>query len=210
MLAEIDTPALPYGISDVHVDGVNVTESHLMLPQVLNDSLRDHAKRVGVSLASLCHLAWAQVISRTSSQERVVFGTALFGQTQGRSGPDRAMGVFINVLPLRIDVGDRSVHDSVLQTHADLEMLLDHERASLAFAQRCSGVPAGTPLFSAMLNYRHNNTPSNENKSLIGINVLEVKERTNYPFVMSVEDAGVSLGLTAQVVLPFGPSRICG
>ncbi|KAF9341231.1 hypothetical protein BGX26_008748, partial [Mortierella sp. AD094] len=28
MLAEIDTPSLPYGLSDVHDDGVDVTESH--------------------------------------------------------------------------------------------------------------------------------------------------------------------------------------
>ncbi|KAG0000630.1 hypothetical protein BGZ80_006329, partial [Entomortierella chlamydospora] len=102
------------------------------------------------------------------------------------------MGVFINVLPLRIDVGDRSVHDSVLQTHADLETLLGHERASLALAQRCSGVPAGTPLFSAILNYRHNSTPSDESQGHIDINILEVKERTNYPFVI-IQLPGVTL-----------------
>ncbi|KAF9338819.1 hypothetical protein BGX26_009566, partial [Mortierella sp. AD094] len=47
MLAEIDTPALPYGLSSVHHDGVGVTESHLALPQALNDRLRSHAKRMG-------------------------------------------------------------------------------------------------------------------------------------------------------------------
>ncbi|KAF9342661.1 hypothetical protein BGX26_007078, partial [Mortierella sp. AD094] len=120
------------------------------------------------------------------------------------------MGMFINTLPLRVDVDDRSVLDSVLQTHTDLAALLEHEHASLALAQRCSGIPAGTSLFSAMLNYRHNSAQSSESRSLAGINILEVNERTNYPFVMSVEDGGVSLGLTAQVVQPFDSSRICG
>ncbi|KAF9154436.1 hypothetical protein BGX20_004685, partial [Mortierella sp. AD010] len=210
MLADIDTPALPYGISDIHVDGSKFANSHFMLPQALNNSLRDHAKREEVSLASLCHLAWAQVISRISGQERVVFGTVLFSQTQRRPGHDKAIGVSTNVLPLRIDVGDRSVEDSVLQTHTDLETLLDHEHASLELAQRCSGIPVGAPLFSAILNYRHNSAGSDESQGFVGINVLEVKERTNYPFVMSVEDGGVSLGLTAQAVQPFESSRICG
>ncbi|KAF9369890.1 hypothetical protein BGX21_005767, partial [Mortierella sp. AD011] len=210
MLVDIDTPALPYGISNVHIDGIDVTESHRMLPEVLNNKLRSHAKKMGVSLASLCHLAWAQVISRTSGQERVVFGTVLFGRMDAGSGSDSAMGLFINTLPLRIDMDDRSVQDRVLQTHADLARLLEHEHASLALAQRCSSTPSGTPLFNAMLNYRHNSTPPNENEGLNGIKILEGTERTNYPFVMSVEDGSVSLGLTAQVLQPYDSSRICG
>ncbi|KAF9348034.1 hypothetical protein BGX26_000514, partial [Mortierella sp. AD094] len=124
MLADIDTPTLPYGLSNAHNDGADVTESYLALPQVLNDSLRGHAKRMGVSLASLCHLAWAQVISKTSGQEQVVFGTVLSGHIQGASDSDQ--GHFINTLPLRIDVGDTSVEESVRQTQADMAALLKH------------------------------------------------------------------------------------
>ncbi|KAF9342009.1 hypothetical protein BGX26_008541, partial [Mortierella sp. AD094] len=51
MLAEIDSPTLPYGLSGVHHDGWDVLESHAMLPQDLSNRLRGHAKRMGVSLA---------------------------------------------------------------------------------------------------------------------------------------------------------------
>ncbi|KAF9342738.1 hypothetical protein BGX26_006928, partial [Mortierella sp. AD094] len=198
MLAEIDTPALPYGLSDVHHDGLDVLKSNIALPEDLNDRLRGHAKRMGVSLASMCHLAWAQVISRTSGQERVVFGTVLFGRMQGGSGSDQAMGLFINTLPLRVDVGEASVEESIRQTHGDLAALLEHEHASLALAQRCSSVPAGTPLFSAVFNYRHNTTSTKGGSSKNTWSVIEAQERTNYPFVISVEDGGSTLGLTAQ------------
>lgn len=67
-----------------------------MLPQDLNDRLRSQAKALGVSFASLCHLAWAQVVSRTSGEDEVVFGIVLFGRMQ--SGPaDSALGLFINM-----------------------------------------------------------------------------------------------------------------
>ncbi|KAF9185959.1 hypothetical protein BGZ49_004236, partial [Haplosporangium sp. Z 27] len=209
MLIEVDTPSLPYGLSNIHGDGVNTTESRLMLEQELNNRLRGHAKRMGVSLASLCHLAWAQVISKTSGQEKVVFGTVLFGRMQGGSGSDRAMGMFINTLPIRIDVGDVSVEDSVRRTQTDLAALLDHEHASLALAQRCSSIPAGTPLFSSLLNYRHNTAESIDAAEIQGINILDGQERTNYPFGISIEDGGDTLGITAQITKEVDSRRIC-
>jgi aryl carrier-like protein len=209
MLQDIDTPSLPFGLKDVHGQGDNVSTSHQSLPQDLNDRLRRQAKQLGVSVASLCHLAWAQVISRTCEVNRVVFGTVLFGRMDSGQGSDSAMGLFINTLPLRVDLTG-TVRESVLQTHERLASILEHEHASLALAQRCSNVPKGTPLFSAILNYRHN-TPSSDETSLdTGIEYLESQERTNYPFALSAEDYGVSLGLTAEVVQPYSPSRICG
>ncbi|KER01778.1 non-ribosomal peptide synthetase [Photorhabdus temperata] len=210
MLAEVDEPTLPFGLTEVHRDGSRVTESYRMLTAGLNDRLRSQARRLGVSLAALCHLAWAQVLSCTSGQEKVVFGTVLFGRMAAGNGADNGMGLFINTLPLRLDIDDTPVRDSVQEVHLRLAGLLAHEHASLALAQRCSGVASGTPLFSALLNYRHNEQPDPLDETMAGIEFLGEQERTNYPFGLSVEDGGSSLGLTAYVVQPFDPDRICG
>ncbi|WP_266169313.1 non-ribosomal peptide synthetase [Dyella subtropica] len=207
MLADIDEPTAPFGVAAARLDGTQIREAHRPLPQALNDRLRAQARRLGVSLASLCHLAWGQVVARTSGRESVVFGTVLFGRMSAGEGADRALGLFINTLPLRLDLDDSDVLASVQRTHARLAELLKHEHASLALAQRCSGVAAPHPLFTTVLNYRHNDAASQPTS--LGIEWLGEEERSNYPFAMSVEDGGHNLGLTAQSVPLVAPERLC-
>ncbi|WP_247510020.1 non-ribosomal peptide synthetase [Bradyrhizobium sp. 157] len=214
MLFDIDEPTTPFGLDRVHGDGDGVAEARRALPEQLNARLRVLARRLGVSLASLCHLAWGQVVARSSGRERVVFGTVLFGRMHAGAGGDRTMGLFINTLPLQLDLDGTAVEDSVHHAHARLAELMAHEHASLALAQRCSGVAAPAPLFSSILNYRHNATPANpsadqNSAGVHGIEWLGGEERTNYPLMMAIEDYGQALGLTAQVVHPLSADRIC-
>ncbi|KAF9346981.1 hypothetical protein BGX26_001500, partial [Mortierella sp. AD094] len=73
-------PAEPYRnfIAQVRLGGKEKA-SFRSLPQELNKKLRGQAKRLNVSLASICHLAWALVVARSSGQKKVVFGTVLLG-----------------------------------------------------------------------------------------------------------------------------------
>ncbi|TNB90869.1 amino acid adenylation domain-containing protein [Pseudomonas jessenii] len=211
-LADIDEPTLPFGLQEVQGDGRGIDEAQQALPADVYQRLRTQARQAGVSVASLIHLAWARVLAATSGQQRVVFGTVLMGRMQGGEGADRALGVFINSLPLRIDV-DAGVLDAVRATHARLTALLGHEHASLALAQRCSGVASPSPLFSALLNYRHSDEsellePSSQ--AWQGIETLANEERTNYPLTMSVDDFGNGLRLTGRAVAQIGAQRICG
>lgn len=80
MLADIDEPTTPFGLSEVLGDGCGTHEARRMLPQQLHQRLRRQARRLGSSLASLCHLAWGQVVARSTGREQVVFGTVLFGR----------------------------------------------------------------------------------------------------------------------------------
>src|ERR1700722_1211162 len=218
LLGNIDEPTAPFGLMDVHLDGSRVRQAYLALSGELSARLRGMAKRLGVSLASLFHLAWGQVLSKATDRADVVFGTVLFGRMQAGEGADQAMGLFINTLPVKLSLDEATVTDSVRQTHQLLADLLRHEHAPLALAQRCSGVSAPAPLFTCLLNYRHNKPMGGDTASHLsdtadlwsGVSSLNSEERTNYPITLSVEDFGQDLGLTAQVLQPLEPARICG
>ncbi|RQP22622.1 non-ribosomal peptide synthetase, partial [Piscinibacter terrae] len=210
MLADVDEPTTPYGLVDVQGDGRGIAEFRREVDSPLARRLRERARALGVSAASLFHVAWAQVLARVSGRDDVVFGTLMLGRMQGGSGADRVLGLFINTLPVRIHVGDDSAPASVRRTHALLTRLLRHEHAPLALAQRCSAVAAPAPLFSALLNYRHTTQPqAGSARNTLGIEFLGGEERTNYPFTLSVDDLGEGFTLTAQVQAPAQPQRVC-
>ena len=213
LLGDVEEPTAPFGLLDVQRDGTGIEEARIEVDPVLARRLQTRARKLGVSTASVCHLAWAQVLARVSGRKDVVFGTVLFGRMQGGEGAERGMGLFINTLPMRIRMGREGVETDVRRAHEQLADLLRHEHASLAQAQRCSKVAAPTPLFSALLNYRHNTTTmqivGEEQQGWEGVEWLRGEERTNYPVVLSVEDFGEGFGLTAQVVSSIGAKRIC-
>ncbi|MGJ4962730.1 amino acid adenylation domain-containing protein [Bradyrhizobium sp. HKCCYLRH3061] len=210
MLADIDAPTAPFGLMEVRSDGDGVREARLPLPAALDARLRAQARRLGASLASLCHVAWGQVLARSSGREQVVFGTVLLGRMQAGHDTGRSLGLFINTLPVRLDLDGTSVEDSVRAAHARLAELMAHEHASLAMAQRCSGVAPPTPLFSAILNYRHGRRQDAQVDAELpqGVEWLGGEERTNYPLMLAVDDDGHGLHLTVQVAAPVAPERV--
>ncbi|RXT70445.1 amino acid adenylation domain-containing protein [Pseudomonas syringae] len=212
MLGQVTEPTLPFGLHDVQGDGRDIKQARQAVAAELAGRIRRQARSLGVSAASLHHLAWAQVLGRTSGQEDVVFGTVLLGRMQGGDGADRSLGMFINTLPLCLNVGEQGVREGVKATHARLTALLGHEHASLALAQRCSAIAPPLPLFSALLNYRHSAEPQvsdQGDRAWGGIEVLGWNERTNYPLTLAVDDLGEGFALTVQATAGIDPQRVC-
>jgi amino acid adenylation domain-containing protein/natural product biosynthesis luciferase-like monooxygenase protein len=212
MLGDVTEPTLPFGLSNVHQDSVHTTELRRMLPQKLNDRLRVQVRRLGVSMASFCHLAWGQVLARCSGVVQVVFGTVLTGRMQGGEGVNNAVGFFINTLPLRLDFDDTGTETAVRRVHASLAELFTYENASLRLALRCSGVPAPTPLFSSTLNYRNYSKPtaseSRTGNVLTGMEFWRGERHSNYPVSISFDDHGRSLMTYIEVAQTLSADRV--
>ncbi|EGH33950.1 amino acid adenylation, partial [Pseudomonas syringae pv. japonica str. M301072] len=78
-------------------------------------------------------------------------------------------------------------------------------------AQRCSGVAAPTPLFSALLNYRHDavsDVSAEAASAWGGIESFGTEDHTNYPLTLNVDDLGDAFTLTVQAVQQINAQRI--
>ncbi|GGK90895.1 non-ribosomal peptide synthetase [Mangrovihabitans endophyticus] len=214
LLADVTEPTAAHGVLDVHGDGRDVAEVRLPLPADLAGRVREQARRWQVSPATLFHVVFSQVLAAVSGRDDVVFGTVLLGRAGSGRGADRAPGLFINTLPVRLRLGGLGVGEATHRMREHLIELMIHEHASLALAQRVSGVAPPAPLFTALFNYRHNagdgsaGGDSAADGGSAGMEFLLGRERSNYPLVVSVDDVGVEFGITVQAVAPIDPAWV--
>ncbi|WP_139281710.1 non-ribosomal peptide synthetase, partial [Vibrio aerogenes] len=213
-LSDIDTPCAPFNLLNTQSHGQQIDSARYPLDDALARQLREQARELGVSAASLFHLAWGMVVRAATGRDDVVFGTVLFGRMAGGDGADRALGMFLNTLPLRLSLGDMTVAGAVQETHTRLAELLNYEHAPLSMVQQCSGVAAQMPLFTSLLNYRYqgSHTPaSSEQAETVwqGVEMLSGEERTNYPVGLSVDDiAGQGFCLDLKIDAQIGCERV--
>ena len=208
-LGDIEEPTAPFGLVDVRGYNSQIEAADNTFEPDLSRRVRAQARRLSVSAATLFHAACALVVARTSGRDDVVFGTVLLGRLQGSVGAQRTLGIFINTLPLRLPVREVTAKELVEQTQRGLVELLHHEQSSLALAQRCSGVPGSTPLFSTLVNYRHSPPGEAEGWSQTsGIRMLAAQDRTNFPIHIAVDDLGEGFAVTVQTDRRVDPQRM--
>ncbi|MFJ8329763.1 AMP-binding protein, partial [Streptomyces anulatus] len=85
------------------------------------------------------------------------------------------------------------------------------EHASLALAQQASGLAGNTPVFTSLLNYRHNTGAEAEKEGYArpeGMRVLSSRERTNYPLGVSVDDNGDLMSFAVDAIAPIDPEAV--
>ncbi|MFG3165509.1 AMP-binding protein, partial [Streptomyces sp. NPDC048232] len=214
LLGDVTEPTLPFGLADAHGDGAGVRSARLRVDDGLAARVREGARTIGVSPATLFHVAWARVLASLAGRTDVVFGTVLLGRMHAGAGAEWMPGPFMNTLPVRMDVAASGVVDAVRAMQAQLAGLLVHEHAPLAIAQKASAASASAPLFTSLLNYRHGrqrvDLPSNEGRhQLNGVEMVYSRESTNYPLAVSVDDLGSGFAITTDVVAPEDPNLVC-
>lgn len=214
LLGDVDTTTAPYGVLDVRGGDAVILRSVQELSDDLSARVHSTARAQGVPTSVLFHAAWGLVVAATSGRDDGIFGTVLSGRSQGTSGANHALGMFINTLPMRIRLQQNSVRDIVQDAYQQLSGLLTHEQAPLALAQRCSAVDASLPMFTVILNCRHGDLTDTAGENVEhlagqeGIHFQESETRTNYPIEIAVANEGSGFSLTAQSISGIDPHRI--
>src|SRR5262245_23060766 len=123
-------------------------EKNLRLSEETSRRLEEVARKWQVTLNTVVEGAWAVVMSRYSGQREVVFGATVSGRSGGLKGVEGMVGLFINMLPVRVEVReDERVKDLMSRLHERQSKILEYEYSPLTEVQGWSEVPRGAPLF---------------------------------------------------------------
>lgn len=154
------------------------------------ESLRQLARRAGVTFNTLIQAAWAILLSRYAGERDVLFGATVSGRPASLPGAQSMVGLFINTLPVRVMVDpDAPLQQFLHQLQASQAAARQFEHVPLSQIQRCSEVQPGMPLFHSIVVFE--NFPVDGNLQLrgaeLGVRDAKGTVRTNYPLTLVVE-----------------------
>ncbi|HET9714339.1 MAG TPA: condensation domain-containing protein, partial [Pyrinomonadaceae bacterium] len=152
----------------------------------MTQELQSYARRNQLTLNTLLLGVWGILLGRYSSSNDVVFGTAVSGRPPSLSGVESIVGVFINMLPLRVVLGsDAPLTDWLRQIQQRQIEMQQYEFTPLVHIQNWSDVPRGGTLFESILvfeNYPMDGVMGSREGAL-AISNLRSFDRNNYPLM---------------------------
>ncbi|HLO01608.1 MAG TPA: amino acid adenylation domain-containing protein [Symbiobacteriaceae bacterium] len=171
----------------------------LALSAEATTALEAVARRHQLTVNTVVQGAWAILVSRYSGNEDIVFGATLSGRPADLPGVESMVGLFINTLPVRVQVSQDAPLIPWLQAlQAQQLQLRQFEFTPLVQVQAWSEVPTGTPLLDSLVAFENYPMDQSVTQHVAGLRVndIRVAEKTNYPLSLTVRP-GVQLQLGA-------------
>ena len=165
---------------------VSYGEQQIQLTVSATDALQSFVRQHRLTLNNLVQATWGLLLSRYSQETDVVFGATVSGREPSIVGIESMVGLFINTLPMRVQVAPDTQVLALLQDLQVQQVESDqYSYSSLAEIQGLSDVPKCMSLFESIVvfeNYPFD--PALESHNGISIDNIRGFEQTNYPLTV--------------------------
>ncbi len=146
------------------------------------------ARKENLTVNSMVQGAWALLLHHYSRENQIVFGATVSGRPAEITDIQNMVGLFINTLPLCVNIDPQKSTNTWLKEVQRMAVLLrDFEYSALADVQKQSAIDSG-PLFESILVFE--NYPVEEEmgrqKTSLTLSDFGVYEQTNFPLTLLV------------------------
>ena len=152
--------------------------------------LQQYARAKKVTVNTVFQLAWSIILSKYIQRTDFVYGVVVSGRGINLNGVDGIVGLFINTLPLRIEIkNDQSIEELMQTIQRDMARIQRYGYLSLAEIQALSECQSSTPFFDNLVsfaNYPHELETAHKTMNGYNYEVVELIEKTEYPLCIAV------------------------
>jgi amino acid adenylation domain-containing protein/non-ribosomal peptide synthase protein (TIGR01720 family) len=164
-------------------------EQEFKLSLAKSTSLQLFAKQYQLTLNTVIQGAWALLLSHYSGNKDVIFGATVSNRPVTITGVESMIGLFINTLPVRVQILDCENLVSWLQQIQSQQVeTRQYEYTPLADVHKCSEVPQGIPLFESVMVFE--NFPKNsflQDELGLEFDDSQTIIRNHYPLTLRVQ-----------------------
>ncbi|PSB59547.1 non-ribosomal peptide synthetase, partial [Chamaesiphon polymorphus] len=177
----------PTPLPSTKTDNVGSSEVELLLSPDLTQQLESFARSNHLTASNLVQGAWGMLLSRYSGDREVLFGVTFSGRPPTLAGVESMVGLFINTLPMRMDVAGELEIVPWLQTLQAKQLAASQYTYSpLVDIQRWSDLPSGVQLFNSLVVFENYPVSSALQQPVSSLEITDVRgsEQTNYPLTL--------------------------
>ncbi|HYS68452.1 MAG TPA: condensation domain-containing protein, partial [Paraburkholderia sp.] len=157
------------------------------LDEALVTRLQATARRHEITLNTLMQGAWAVLLARYGHRRGVAYGTTLAGRPAHLPGVERMLGLFINTLPVCVDVdASADVGAWLRKLQGELTELRHYEHTPLARVQQWTG-RSGDALFDSLVVFE--NYPAEAARDAdasLKVDAIDSVDPTHYPLALAI------------------------
>ncbi len=170
------------------------------LSEELSQNIYGFCKEEKTTIAALFYTAWGLLLNKYSNANDIVFGTTVSGRNVPLQGIEDMTGLFINTLPLRVNINES---DNILNILKKVDYTLktrnDYQHTPLVDIKACSNIGSRDELFDTIVvieNYPLDSILFSADDS-IKIEKYSINEITNYKLTLAIIDfKGLKLQLS--------------
>ena len=162
---------------------------HILIevPEELTSAVREYTRRYGLTLNTIIQVIWALLLGRLTGGQDVVFGTTVAGRPPQCPGIDTMIGLFINTLPVRVQLRPTEPLIALLTRVQDEQsQLIAHQHLGLADIQHLAGLGELFDTLAVFQNYPFDRSVLETPHAALRITNLTGREATHYPLTLTV------------------------
>ncbi|WP_301184563.1 non-ribosomal peptide synthetase [Streptomyces sp. NL15-2K] len=161
------------------------------VPDDLAAGLTSAAREHGLTVNTLVQGAWGLVLSTLTGRDDVVFGATVSGRPPELADVEGMIGLFINTLPVRMDIDHGLSLAGLFQRLQERQARLTaHQYLGLADIQRLAGTGDLFDTLVVFENYPVESEPLRESAQELGVVDAEVRDAVHYPLALLAAQRG--------------------